>query len=53
MSFNPTYDNTIETYILGVAGVTEKRTFTANQGDGTNTYGNIITASENRNNKKK
>ncbi|MAT11276.1 MAG: hypothetical protein CMM02_09725 [Rhodopirellula sp.] len=52
MSFTPTYDNTIESYILGVSGVTEKRTFTANQGDGTNTYGNILTASENRNNNK-
>ena len=52
MSFNPTYDVTIEDYILGVSGVTEKRTFTANQGDGTNTYGNILTASENRNNNK-
>jgi hypothetical protein len=52
MSFTPTYDVTIEDYILGVSGVTQKRTFTANQGDGTNTYGNILTASENRNNNK-
>ena len=52
MAFTPTYDITIEDYILGVSGVSQKRTFTANQGDGTNTYGNILTSSENRNNKK-